>query len=312
MQRGKLSEDGADANGFYMASSDKYSHMELYTADVEAADAAAAEEGYNEQVMSLSDDDSGEENCGLNVSLGRYGMSPIAVQPPGLRCAGFFFFFFFFFFFTLFCSLSGHDLCSSDPSRLYSPVTSLNDSLEKSNFSLHSNRRGDDTLDFIGRLSEEDATRLLHSLLETGKNGATAKDVLLRLARGESFLPSIKQRLRLPSVPICPWNERFQALLDLPDGPAKHAAISNLGADFVHASSTFARIIIEELYLPYDQKTIKPVSAMGGIHGGTKFCQHGILFKFAVASADSKDLFGGDDAKAMKTAGHELKVREQC
>lgn len=64
-------------------------------------------------------------------------------------------------------------------------------------------------------------------------------------------------------------------MLDLPDGASKFAALSNLGHDFVHCSTSFARIIIEELYLPYDSKTIKPID-MGGIHGGTKFSVHGV------------------------------------
>ena len=135
------------------------------------------------------------------------------------------------------------------------------------------------------------------------------KELLRKLARGESVAVDIRKSigpdLNMSQDP-CPWNERFQALLDLEDSPAKFAALSNIGNDFASAASVFGRIIIEELFVPFDQKTIKPLS-MGGLHGGLKYVVHGILFKFCLASMSENDLFGSD-ANAMKTAGNELKA----
>jgi len=65
---------------------------------------------------------------------------------------------------------------------------------------------------------------------------------------------------------------------------------------------TYAKIIISEVYLPKEQKTIKPIE-IGGIAGGDKYIVQRILFKFAV---DSKGQFSGDEF-ASKVAGHELK-----
>lgn len=113
--------------------------------------------------------------------------------------------------------------------------------------------------------------------------------MLRKLARGESVAVDIRKSigpdLTSSSLSDCPWNERFQALLELEDSPAKarkrktckkkrvivkkesllqFAALSNVGNDFSSAASVFGRIIIEELFVPYDQKTIKPLS-MGGL-----------------------------------------------
>jgi len=87
----------------------------------------------------------------------------------------------------------------------------------------------------------------------------------------------------------------------------------------VYASKTYAKIIISELNIPNEEKTIKP-AFVGGIAGGEKFKVQGlslnytcsslisflfssILFKFAL---DTENLYGGDEY-AMKASGHELK-----
>ena len=64
----------------------------------------------------------------------------------------------------------------------------------------------------------------------------------------------------------------------------------------------FAKIIISELSLPFDSKTIKPV-AVGGVAGGEKYIVQNILFKFAI---DTEGLYRSDE-NAMKAASHDLK-----
>ena len=50
-------------------------------------------------------------------------------------------------------------------------------------------------------------------------------------------------------------------------------------------------MIIEEVSLPTEEKTIKPVD-VGGIAGGIKYISNNILFKF---SLDFKGIYGGDE-----------------
>ena len=59
----------------------------------------------------------------------------------------------------------------------------------------------------------------------------------------------------------------------------------------MHAAEAYGRIIISEMCLPDEDKTIKP-TALGGIAGGQKFIVQDILFKFAV---DFEGLYGGDE-----------------
>ena len=108
------------------------------------------------------------------------------------------------------------------------------------------------------------------------------------------------------------WNNRFIEALD-EIGALTHNShaderlrayenLSRLAGDFNDTVRTYARIIVSEVYLPPEQKTIRPL-AMGGIVGGDKYVVHGILFKFAV---DTKKLYDSDE-HAARVAGHELK-----
>ena len=108
------------------------------------------------------------------------------------------------------------------------------------------------------------------------------------------------------------WNNRFiEALEEI--GKLTHSShadqrmrayqnLAQLAGDFNETVRTYARIIISEVYLPPEKKTVRPL-AMGGIVGGDKYVVRGILFKFAV---DSKRLYE-DDENAARVAGHELK-----
>ena len=79
-------------------------------------------------------------------------------------------------------------------------------------------------------------------------------------------------------------------------------ALYHLNQDFLHHARQYGRIIISELYLPDDEKTIKPLR-VGGVAGGSKFVAANILFKLAVDVND----FYGSDFHSMKVAGHELR-----
>ena len=108
------------------------------------------------------------------------------------------------------------------------------------------------------------------------------------------------------------WNERFQRTIKMmreftTNTPLKRRIrvgrdLINLYQDFIYSSCTYGKIIISEIFLPEDEKTIKP-KEMGGVAGGKKYIVGNILFKFAL---DSNGLYGSDFA-AAKVAGHELK-----
>jgi len=66
--------------------------------------------------------------------------------------------------------------------------------------------------------------------------------------------------------------------------------------------AVFKRSLLNQVFLPYKQKTIKPIN-IGGVAGGEKYIHRGILFKFAM---DWEGLYGGDEYSA-KVASHELK-----
>ena len=67
--------------------------------------------------------------------------------------------------------------------------------------------------------------------------------------------------------------------------------------EFVSYAEMIARVIIDEAYLPIEQKSIKPVD-VGGVAGGQKYLFKGIFFKFAI---DSMGIYGGD-SNAAKAA----------
>ena len=65
----------------------------------------------------------------------------------------------------------------------------------------------------------------------------------------------------------------FNAIDSLPPSVHKYQAMSKLAKDFVHAAKLYAKLIISELYLPEDDKTIKPAK-LGGLAGGAFLHKH--------------------------------------
>lgn len=110
------------------------------------------------------------------------------------------------------------------------------------------------------------------------------------------------------------WNKEFQEILAQPDSREKYRTLQELGHDFVYAAKTYGKIIISEIELPEDAKTIKSIDA-GGIAGGEKYICQSIFFKFVtdnnLADSDKKPMwmYGGEernDVAAIKAAGLEL------
>lgn len=106
--------------------------------------------------------------------------------------------------------------------------------------------------------------------------------------------------------------DRFHKVLDLlnasPAPPIKvqldcHKEMHTLTTNFRHDAIMYGRVIISEVGLPVEHKTIKPLNA-SGILGGDKYRVGGVYFKFAV---DRLRLFGDFEEGPRKVAGHELK-----
>ena len=84
------------------------------------------------------------------------------------------------------------------------------------------------------------------------------------------------------------WNERFQravaamqqAPLSAPKEQRLHVytELAALAQDFAFTAETYGRIIISEVGMPPEKKTIKPLQ-LGGVVGGDKYICHGVLFK---------------------------------
>ena len=104
------------------------------------------------------------------------------------------------------------------------------------------------------------------------------------------------------------WNDRFQAIYDAPESESKYDAMHRLSVDFLGVAETYGKVIISELSLPDNEKSIPPIN-IGGVAGGSKYAVRGLLFKFAV-DVPPHFLYGSDEY-AQKAAGHELKGLNQ-
>ncbi|KYQ99702.1 hypothetical protein DLAC_03642 [Tieghemostelium lacteum] len=110
---------------------------------------------------------------------------------------------------------------------------------------------------------------------------------------------------------IAHWNEMYQQILDMEESEEKSKKLATIANDFVYCADTFGKIIISELYLPVDKKTIKPVD-IGGVAGGLKFKIQDIMFKFVIDTEIREGvwMYGDDkraDGFAQKSANHEIK-----
>jgi tetratricopeptide (TPR) repeat protein len=145
--------------------------------------------------------------------------------------------------------------------------------------------------------------------------------------------PQLNPKLQISSG--VEWNAKFQSALKRitqfsynssnEERLTAYLLLSNLAKDFIFIVRTYAKIIISEVYIPFDDKTIKPIK-IGGIAGGEKYLVHNhILFKFSLQSSSIShttstsslstplknpsqvvDIYQSDEA-AMKVTAHELK-----
>ena len=68
------------------------------------------------------------------------------------------------------------------------------------------------------------------------------------------------------------WHERFLKILDATyqDDAERKSELIRLLLDFTDSVKSIVRLIVEELHLSFEQKTIKPVNM--GFAGGEKVC----------------------------------------
>eukprot|EP00013_Stygamoeba_regulata_P007665 CAMPEP_0177641970 /NCGR_PEP_ID=MMETSP0447-20121125/7343_1 /TAXON_ID=0 /ORGANISM="Stygamoeba regulata, Strain BSH-02190019" /LENGTH=984 /DNA_ID=CAMNT_0019144109 /DNA_START=147 /DNA_END=3101 /DNA_ORIENTATION=+ len=145
-------------------------------------------------------------------------------------------------------------------------------------------------------------------------------------AASPASLDALKARARANSSAwtMHNWNSEFQEVMtfghllycDSQPGTvrlARYGRLSEISRNFTHAAETYAKIIISELCLPPEQKSIRPSEA-GGIAGGLKYVVQGIFFKFVVDTKLRSNpdywMYGGsegpNDEAAVKAAGNEL------
>ncbi|KNC55344.1 uncharacterized protein AMSG_12404 [Thecamonas trahens ATCC 50062] len=104
------------------------------------------------------------------------------------------------------------------------------------------------------------------------------------------------------------WNERFQEVVHLPaltpaQAEVKAQAIAQLSQELVAAATPVVKTIVNELHIPFPDKTIKPVTqSVGGMAGGDKYIRDGLFFKLA---RDVTGAYGGDE-NAAHAAHHEM------
>ena len=128
-------------------------------------------------------------------------------------------------------------------------------------------------------------------------------------------LPKTEKKLakRSPHIhEVLDWNRKFQesisniGKLTLNTHSEyryeAYKSLSSLAADFSFEVKTYAKIIISEVYLPNDKKTIKPIRESTGEYGD-KYIVGKIMFKFA---SDIKGIYGSDE-NAARIANHDLR-----
>jgi hypothetical protein len=84
----------------------------------------------------------------------------------------------------------------------------------------------------------------------------------------------------------------------------KYALLNTINRNFISVASAYSRIIISELFVDDELKTIKRSDACKGFAGGLKYVCRGILFKIATGLQGP---YSGNDEVAAKAMGHELK-----
>ncbi len=82
------------------------------------------------------------------------------------------------------------------------------------------------------------------------------------------------------------------------------AELERVSRNFFQVASRYAQVIISEMHLPLESRSVRPLK-MGGVLGGHKYIVRGILFKFA--NGDIFSDYPDPLYVANKVQGHELK-----
>ena len=134
-------------------------------------------------------------------------------------------------------------------------------------------------------LSEEKIEEIVLRLFAESKS---KKEMVMELGKNTSFAEKVGVALGVGSgrQTNLYWNERFQELMEAET--IDFDRLTNLGNDFVHTATKYGKIIISELFLPYHEKTIKPMSVGGGFISLFNFFASNLSSKFCLANLEKK------------------------
>ncbi|KAL7712534.1 Clu domain-containing protein [Entamoeba marina] len=131
--------------------------------------------------------------------------------------------------------------------------------------------------------------------------GETAWKETITYNPGNKTSPTIqKDNLPLMSSALS-WNERFQEILCKEECLEKFEELVSFYNDFLRTAEMYGKIIISEMFLPTEEKTIKPITTSNS--NSERYIVRGIFFKITV----NKVGIYQDDEDAAKAAGHQLK-----
>jgi len=141
-------------------------------------------------------------------------------------------------------------------------------------------------------------------------------------------ISKVKRDPLLEAIPVSQriqWWKRYAAALEASEATPtlvrdKYQEISNVAHEFLHLANRIACTIINELYLPLDKKTIRPIAQTSadcrakeggrGINGMRyKYESWGIRFKVLL---DDHGIFNGSDECCAKMGGAERRNSLEC
>eukprot|EP00936_MAST-01D_sp_MAST-1D-sp1_P002903 g2903.t1 len=122
-----------------------------------------------------------------------------------------------------------------------------------------------------------------------------------------------------PSNPMSKfyWNERFKFANAMPSETEsqrrrRYRELTALKNDFVAVATTHVKVLVQDRFIPAATAGSAPTfreAAVGGIAGGFKYIQKGILFKLSTGTSApySRAVSLSPDEAAAKAAGHDLR-----
>jgi hypothetical protein len=120
------------------------------------------------------------------------------------------------------------------------------------------------------------------SASDVDDDGATAKSS--KSPAADPYISNFNDRFQVVTEKI----RSFTATSSTQDKIEANTELLHLYHDFIFTAKQYGRIIISEVYLPVEQKTIKPVSYVSGILGGEKYIIRNILFKVGMKEEKKK------------------------